>query len=108
MLIAEFCSSAKSVHDDAWKELFNSKVLRPFETQEFLDNLPSSFPYEKEQADAEEALNSATTAVLATYQAYLYPQHFKPPQKDQEPLERLTAAQSEVATAKGLADPIRK
>lgn len=98
----------QSHYENAWKELVDSKVLKPFEAQELLDDIASGFQYMKERTDAEEALESAKSVVHAALQALPDPRRSNLPRRDQEPLTRLAAAQSELATAKESFDPIQK
>ncbi|KAF2185518.1 hypothetical protein K469DRAFT_726674 [Zopfia rhizophila CBS 207.26] len=50
--------------DNAWKKLVDAKVLRPFETQEFICSIESGFLERSERERAEEAVESAKSAVM--------------------------------------------
>ena len=56
-------------YDEAWKKLVDSKVLRPFETEEFVWNIDSSFQHASERDRAEKAVESAKSAVMSAQKA---------------------------------------
>jgi len=52
-------------YDEAWKQLLDSGVLRPFEIEEFICNIDSAFQYASERERAEKAVESAKSAVTS-------------------------------------------
>ena len=50
-------------YDEAWKDLVDSQVLRPFETQELICNIESAFQRAGEEDRAKKAVESVKSAV---------------------------------------------
>lgn len=55
----KFIKRRQRQYENACKELINSKLLRPFETQELLDDISSALQYGKEEMEAKKAMESA-------------------------------------------------
>ncbi|KAF2193575.1 hypothetical protein K469DRAFT_745128 [Zopfia rhizophila CBS 207.26] len=83
--------------DDAWKKLVNAKVLRPFETQEFICSIESGFLERSERERAEEAVESAKSAVMLARKAISDPGHAKRSPKEYQ--QRLVEAQFKLDAA---------
>lgn len=60
-----FIERGQPKQDEAWKALVDSGVLRPFETQEYLDDIKSAFRLDAEEARAHKVVELAKSAVEA-------------------------------------------
>jgi len=89
-----------------WKKLVDSNVLRPHETEEYLDDIMSAFKYLRERDEAEEAVVSAKSAVLLARRAIVHPR--RSDLSPEEPLQRLRAAQSTLNAASESLKSIKK
>ncbi len=97
----KFIKCRQQHYNNAWKVLVDSKLLRPFETQEFLDDISSPLQYKKEEMEAKEAMESAISAAAAAQQATSDPPLSDVSQSEREPQKMLAAAaQSELAAAR--------
>ena len=85
------------VYDEAWKKLVESQVLRPHETEEFICNIDSAFQRAGERERAERAVESAKSAVMSAQKAITDPRRSS--LSEQEPRQRLAAAQSKMDSA---------
>ncbi|KAF2189933.1 hypothetical protein K469DRAFT_683279 [Zopfia rhizophila CBS 207.26] len=80
--------------DDAWKKLVDAKVLRPFETQEFICSIESGFLEQNEEDRAKEAVESAKSAVMLAQKTISDPRrNYRSPKESQQ---RLLEAQSKL------------
>ncbi|KAG4430847.1 hypothetical protein IFR05_013663 [Cadophora sp. M221] len=52
-------------NDEAWKKLVDSRVLKPFETEEFICNIKSAYQHADEEAQAKKAVESANSAATS-------------------------------------------
>ena len=93
-------------YDEAWKELVDSHVLKPNETEEFICNIDSVFQHSSETERAEKAVKSAEAAVMSAQQAITDPRRSSLPQR--EPQRRLAAAQSRLDAAAKTLESIKR
>jgi hypothetical protein len=90
-------------YDEAWKKLVDSKVLRPFETEESVSNIESEFQRQRERSErieAEEAVKSANSAVEWAQG------DIRNPRLSQKARQELTAAKNELGEAIKLLESI--
>ena len=87
----------QAMYDEAWKELVDSQVLRPHETEEFVCSTASKYQHAGEEKRASSAVESAKSAVRAAEKAITELGLSKLPERD--PRNRLAAAQSELDSA---------
>ncbi|KAF2174588.1 hypothetical protein K469DRAFT_756679 [Zopfia rhizophila CBS 207.26] len=92
--------------DDAWKKLVDAKVLRTFETQEFICSIESGFLEQNEEDRAKEAVESAKSAVTLTRKAIFDPRRAKRSPKESQ--QRLLEAQSKLDAAEKEYDSIKR
>jgi hypothetical protein len=92
-------------YDEAWKKLVDSKVLRPFETEEFICNIKSAFQRATEEDQAEKAVESAKSAVMSAQKAITDLE--RSCLSEQEPRQRLAAAKSKLDAAVKLLESIK-
>ncbi len=85
--------------DDAWKKLVDSKVLRPFKTEEFICelNIKSAVRRLSEREKAEEAVESAKSAVMLARKGISDPRRVNRSPKESQ--QRLLEAQSKLDAA---------
>ncbi|KAK4137335.1 hypothetical protein BT67DRAFT_453680 [Trichocladium antarcticum] len=89
-------------YDKAWKALVDSKVLRPFETEEYLDNIDSAYGRDADRDRALDAVQEAQLALNAVMgQADIGP-------KGRQPALSLSAAQSKLDAARLSLESIEK
>lgn len=93
-------------YDAAWKELVDSQVLRPSETQEFICNIKSVFQRASERERAEKAVQSAKSAVTSAQNAITDPRRSNLSEKESQ--QRLAAAQSKLDAAVKSLDSIKR
>jgi hypothetical protein len=62
---ARFAKRDQPQQDEAWKDLVDSGVLRPFETREYLDDIENGFRLQSEENRAHEVAELAESAVAA-------------------------------------------
>ncbi|KAH7317404.1 hypothetical protein BKA65DRAFT_483624 [Rhexocercosporidium sp. MPI-PUGE-AT-0058] len=82
-------------YDEAWKELVDSQVLKPNETEEFICSIDSVFQRASERERAEKAVKSAESVVTSAQNAITDPR----PNLSEKAQRRLTAAQSRLDAA---------
>ncbi|KAH6722615.1 hypothetical protein BKA61DRAFT_179236 [Leptodontidium sp. MPI-SDFR-AT-0119] len=80
-------------YDEAWKKLVDSRLLKPFETKEFICNSRPAHRYEAEEVRAKKAVESANSAAISA---------------QNETKQRLAAARSQLATAIKLLESIKR
>lgn len=85
-------------HDDAWKELVDSNLLRPGETYEVMCDVETVFKHEKERQQAEKAVQSATMAALSAANSNSKPEH--PRFSRPDPRQQQSKAQRNLNLAK--------
>ncbi|KAF2271533.1 uncharacterized protein EI97DRAFT_462771 [Westerdykella ornata] len=93
-------------HDDAWKELVDSNVLRPGETEEGICNRDDPFEDVNKQKMAERAMDAAKSAVSSAETAMAYPGKYKG--SPQILKERLLAARSQLEAAQAEYESIKR
>jgi hypothetical protein len=94
-----FVERHQAEYDAAWKELVDSQVLRPFETEEFIIYDPkSAVQHANERERAEKAVQSAKSAVVSAENNNPDPRHAHLSQQATRQ-QRLVAAQSQLAAA---------
>ncbi|CZR65639.1 uncharacterized protein PAC_15539 [Phialocephala subalpina] len=92
-----FVKRQQPQYDEAWKELVDSQVLRPNETEEFICNIASAFQHESEEERANKAMEFAKSAVISAQKAFTDPRRSN--LSKSEARQRLVAAQSELDAA---------
>jgi hypothetical protein len=104
-----FVERHQAEYDAAWKELVDSQVLRPFETEEFIIYDPkSAVQHAGERERAEKAVESAKSAVVSAQNAIPDPRHTHLSRQATQQ-QRLAAAQSQLdAAVKSLASIKRR
>ena len=100
-----FVKRLQPQYDEAWKKLVDSGVLRPSETEEFINNIASAFRRASEEEQAEKAVESAKSAVMSAEKAITDLGHSRLSQ--QEPRQRLAAAHSRLDAALKSLESIR-
>ncbi|KAF2184526.1 hypothetical protein K469DRAFT_780839, partial [Zopfia rhizophila CBS 207.26] len=90
----------------AWKKFVDAKVLRPFETQEFICSIESGFLEQNEEDRAKEAVESAKSAVMLARKAISDPRRAKCSPKESQ--KRLLEAQSRLDAAVKGYDSIKR
>ena len=60
-----FLQRKQPSYDEAWKKLVDSNVLRPFETEEYIWDIESSFQRQHEEGQAQKAVELARSAAKA-------------------------------------------
>jgi hypothetical protein len=94
-----FVERHQAEYDEAWKELVDSQVLRPYETEEFIIHDPKSAVQQaSEEERAEKAVEFAESAVMSAEKANPDPGHAHLSQQATRK-HRLVAAQSKLAAA---------
>jgi hypothetical protein len=88
----------EQLYQEAWKNLSDSVVLRPFETEEHICDTASAFQHASEEERAKEAVESTESAIIWFQQAMSVPQRSRP--SSQELQRRLQKAQSELDAAR--------
>lgn len=81
-------------YDEAWKEIVNSNLLRPFETGEFLCTAGAAFFHQSEKNKAEEAVNAAKSIVISAQKLITDLQAFSPLERERR--QNLREAQSKL------------
>jgi hypothetical protein len=98
----KFVKRLQPEYDAAWKALVDSQVLRPFETEEFICNIKSTFQRASEEEWAEKAVESAKSAMVLAQIAITDPRRAHLSQ------QRLVAAQSQLNAAIKLLESIKQ
>lgn len=93
-------------YDEAWKKLVDSKILRPFETEEFICNIASAFRHASEREQAEKAVKSAKADVMSAEKAITGPGRSS--LSHREPREGVAAAQSRLDSAIKILESIKR
>ena len=62
---ARYLQRTQPKYDEAWTKLVDSNVLRPFETEEYICDIISSFQRQREREQAQRAVESARSAAEA-------------------------------------------
>ena len=91
-------------YDAAWKELVDSQVLRPSETQEFICNITSSFQRASEEERAEKAVELAKITVTFVQHSITNPR----PLSEKEAQRRLAAAKSGLDAATKTLESVKR
>jgi hypothetical protein len=102
---ADFYKRRQRLHDEAWKKLVDSKVLRPGETVEVIHNIKTSYQHASEEQKAKKAVQSAMSAVSSAEKAISKSQRSRV--SPQELQQRLVDAQSMLDAAKEMRESIR-
>ena len=95
-----FVKRHQARYDEAWKKLVESRVLRPFETEEVICDIASAFQRAGEEDRAEKAVASAKSAVMLIQKSKS--------ELLSQPRETLSAAQSTLAMAMKSLESIRR
>ncbi len=91
-----FVEGRQPKYDEAWKELVDSQVLRPFETEKFICSISSAIHHQSDKERAERDLKSAKSIVMSVQASITEPQ----PSSLLETLQQqFTEAQSKVDAA---------
>ena len=100
-----FVKYCRPKYDEAWKELVDSKVLRPFETEIFICSISSAYHHQSEKERAERDVESAKLIELLVQASITEPQ----PSSLLETLQQqLAEAQSKVDAANKLLVSIKR
>lgn len=70
---ASFVTRSQRRHDDAWRKLMNSNILRPGETYDVICNIDTTFQHANEEEKAENAVASAIAASSSSERALCEP-----------------------------------
>ncbi|KAF8857851.1 hypothetical protein BDZ45DRAFT_422902 [Acephala macrosclerotiorum] len=92
-----FVKRLQPQYDEAWKELTDTQVLRPDETEEFICNIDSAFQHASERERAERAVEAAKWALISAQKAITDPRRSS--LSEPEAQQRLAAAQSKLDAA---------
>ncbi len=103
---ADFVEHYQQQHDDAWKKLVDSKVLKAEETEEVLRDTDAAYQRASERERAEKALQSAISAVSSAERALSKSNRSR--LSIQELRRRLLVAQFALKMAKNSYDSIKR
>lgn len=93
-------------YDAAWKELVDSQVLRPFETEEFICDVDSAFQRGSEEERAEKAVEATRVGVASAERAISDPRRSHLSQQALQ--QRLATAESKLDAANKSLESIKR
>lgn len=108
---ANYIKCFQKRHDDAWRRLVDSNLLRPEETYDVIYDLETPFRYERERQQAEMAVHSAKLTAFSAPNAKFTPRrathsHGNAPSQQAEALAKLTQAEANLRLTDARGDAI--